>query len=354
MGDWPEGQSPVLTKGENVMRAAIYNGQKNIAMTELDTPIAGDNDIVVKNLYASICGTDVAVYNHGPGMGHKITVGGEFGHEVVCEAVQVGKNVKDIKVGDRLYPYPVLAKGDPGRAGTLGGFSEYMLLPNPELNKQVYKVSDKISSRTASLIEPFTIACRAARRSSPRTGEKAIVFGAGTIGIAASIALKYFGCSQVMICDRSDFRLEKAKSLGFEVCNNSKEDLKAKAVEIFGNARSLNGPTADVDIYIDAAGAQSILELYQGMGKIESRMVTVAVLAGKRPVDILSLTFSQYALIGSGGYMPEDVRDVMKIMESGKWDIDSIITHEFPWEKLPEAIETATDVDRSLNVVIHY
>lgn len=48
------------------MRAAIYNGQKNILLTELDTPVAGDNDIVIRNLYASICGTDVAVYLHGP------------------------------------------------------------------------------------------------------------------------------------------------------------------------------------------------------------------------------------------------------------------------------------------------
>ena len=92
--------------------------------------MAGDNDIVVRNLYASICGTDVAVYNHGPNMGHRITVGGEFGHEMVSEVVQVGDNVKDIHVGDRVYPYPRLAKGDPKRSGTVGGFSEYVLIPN--------------------------------------------------------------------------------------------------------------------------------------------------------------------------------------------------------------------------------
>lgn len=109
-----------------------------------------------------------------------------------------------------------------------------------------------------------------------------------------------------------------------------------------------------MDIYIDAAGAESILEIYQHMGKIESRMVVVAVLAGKRPVDILSMTFAQHALIGSGGYFPEDVQDVMRIMESGRWNIESIITHEYPWEKLPEAIEKAANVDDALNVVIHY
>lgn len=336
------------------MRAAIYKGQKNILLGQLDTPKAGDNDIVIKNLYASICGTDVAVYFNGPHTGHKITVGEEFGHEMVSEVVEVGKNVSDIKVGDIVYPYPLLAKGDPKRAGTIGGFSEYILIPNAKLNNQVYKVSDKISIKEASLMEPFTVGCRAARRGLPKEGDKAIVFGAGTIGIAAAISLKYFGCSKVMICDISDFRLEKAKELGFEVCNNSKEDIKEKAIKVFGEARSLKGVTADVDIYIDAAGAEPILEIFQNMGKIEAKMVVVAVLAGMRPVNILDMTFSQHSLIGSGGYQVEDVRDIMSIMESGRWDIESIITHEFSWEELPKAIETAGNANNALNVVIKY
>ena len=58
----------------------------------------------------------------------------------------------------------------------------------------------------------------------------------------------------------------------------------------------INGATADINLYIDAAGAESILELYQKMGKIESRIVMVAVLAGKRPVDILSMMYAHQAL----------------------------------------------------------
>ena len=122
----------------------------------------------------------------------------------------------------------------------------------------------------------------------------------------------------------------------------------------FGTAPSRFGPTADVDIYIDAAGAPSILETYQAMGKIESRLVVVAVLAGMRPVNILEMTYSQHAIIGSGGYNPEDVEDVFAIMESEKWNIESIITDEYPWEQLPLAIERAADVEHALNVVIHY
>lgn len=336
------------------MRAALYNGKKSILMTELETPVAGENDIVVKNIYASICGTDVAVYEHGPNTGHRITTGSEFGHEMVSEVVQVGSNVRNIHVGDRVYPYPRLAKGDPKRAGTTGGFSEYVLIPDAKLGKGVYAVPDKISSKTASLIEPFTVGCRAARRSFPQKGETAIVFGAGTIGIAAAVALKFFGCSRVMICDYSDFRLERAKKLGFEICNNKRENLRQKATEVFGKAMSALGETCDVDIYIDAAGADGIIESYQSMGKVDSRLVVVAVKAGLRPIDVLAMTYGQHAIIGSGGYNPEDVRDVLAIMETGSWDIESIITDEFPWEKLPEAIERAARVDEALNVVIRY
>ena len=336
------------------MRAAIYNGQKDILLTELETPVPGDNDIVVRNLYASICGTDVAVYSHGPNTGHRVTVGGEFGHEMVSEVAAVGRNVKDIHVGDRVYPYPLLAKGDPKRAGTVGGFSEYVLIPNAAWNRQIYAVPEAIPTKTACLIEPFTVGCRAARRSLPRARESAVVFGAGTIGIAAAVALQYFGCRQVMLCDRSEFRLQKARQLGFAVCNNATEDLKARAIDCFGTAPSRFGPTADVDIFLDAAGAASILETYQAIGKIGSRMVVVAVLAGKRPVDVLAMTYSQHALIGSGGYFPEDVRDVLAILSSGRWDVGSIITHEFPWEELPQAIEQASRVDEALNVVIRY
>lgn len=336
------------------MRAALYKGAGAIELTQLPDPVCTDDGVILKNCYASICGTDVAVYKHGTGMGHRITIGGEFGHEVVCRVVQVGKNVKDIQVGDRVYPYPRLVTGDPKRAGTIGGFSEYIGAPRAQLGREVYAVSDKISDREAALIEPFTVGCRSARRAFPREGEKAIVFGAGTIGIAAAISLQYFGCSKVMICDHSDYRLRIAKQLGFEVCNNGKEDLKARAIEVFGEAAGYKGKTADADIYIDAAGADSIFAYYQENGKIDSRMVVVAVGSSMRQIDMLGMTFGQLAVIGSGGYNPEDVADVMRIMESGTWDIEKLITHEYPWEELEEALRMAGDADQALNVIIRY
>lgn len=334
------------------MKAAIYQGMKHIEIRELPDYECGDDGIILKTMYSSICGTDVAVYQHGPGMGHRITVGGEFGHETVCTVAAVGKNVKDVRIGDRVYPYPLLVTGDKKRAGTIGAFSEYIYCPEPEWGKSIYRVDERISDRMAALIEPFTVGCRAARRGMPQKGEKAVVFGAGTIGIAAAVALKYFGCSQVVICDLSDFRLAICKELGFEVFRNKNADYFGLSA-VFGKNAGVRGDAIDCDIWIDAAGAEEILSAYEQYGKYNSRIVMTAVGKAKRELDILGLTFGQKSITGSGGYTPQDVQDVMAIMKSGRWDIEKIITHEFPLEKLPEAIEQAADVDRALNVLIN-
>lgn len=189
------------------MKAAIYQGMNNIEIKEISDYECKDDGIILKNIYSSICGTDIAVYYHGTKMGHRITVGGEFGHETVCRVSEVGKNVKDVHVGDRVYPYPLLVTGDRKRAGTIGAFSEYIECPSPEWETSIYRIDEKISDKMAALIEPFTVGCRAARRGMIQEKEKAVVFGAGTIGIASAIALKYFGCSKVVICDHSDYRL---------------------------------------------------------------------------------------------------------------------------------------------------
>lgn len=336
------------------MKAAIYNGKKNIAIVDKPTPVCGPHDVLLKTIYASICGTDVAVYQHGPGTGHRVTVGGEFGHEAVCRVAAVGEQVTDFKVGQRVYPYPLLVTGDHKRAGTIGAFSEYILAPDAKWNVGLYAVPDEIDDKTAALIEPFTVGTRAARRSQPQAGENAIVFGAGTIGIAAAIALKEFGCRDVLVCDLSDFRLEKVRALGFSTCNTGRENLKERASKLFGVTHGLDGEVPDADIYLDAAGAPTILEQFLNIGKFGSRMVVVAVLAGQRPVDILRMTYAQQSLIGSGGYFPEDVRAVMATMASQKYDISSIITHEFPQNEIAKAIESASNTNETLNVVISY
>lgn len=117
-------------------------------------------------------------------------------------------------------------------------------------------------------------------------------------------------------------------------------------------APSLNGTVASIDCWLDASGAESILDDFLRFGKIESRFVSVAVNNMPRTIDLLHMTYAQQSIIGSGGYMSEDVRDVQEIMASGKWELERIITHEFPLNELEQAIRTASDVDHAGNVVV--
>lgn len=94
------------------MKSAIYMGKKSIEVREVPIPKFGDNDVLIKNICSSICGTDVAVYNKGTGTGHRITVGMEFGHETISKVYAVGRNITEFKVGQRVYPYPLFAKND--------------------------------------------------------------------------------------------------------------------------------------------------------------------------------------------------------------------------------------------------
>ena len=82
--------------------------------------------------------------------------------------------------------------------------------------------------------------------------------------------------------------------------------------------------------------------------------MSVAVNNKPRQIDLLHMTYAQKSIIGSGGYLPEDVRDVMAIMGSKRWDLEAIITQEFPLEQLAQAIETAADPNKAFNVTIRF
>ncbi|MER7693932.1 alcohol dehydrogenase catalytic domain-containing protein [Streptomyces sp. NPDC097610] len=335
------------------MKSAIYNGPFDIIVTERETPSCGPRDVLLRNLHAGICGSDVSVYLHGPGA-HQILQGAEFGHEVVSEVAEMGSEVTGLSVGDRVYPYPLLAKGDPRKAGCIGGFSEYILVPDCRVGQQVFPVDDRIPTPVAGLVEPFTVAHRAVRRCRPRPGEKAVVFGAGTIGIGAAVALRSFGVDEVMVVDLADLRLRKAAGLGFTTCNSSREEVRERAAEVMGEVTTLLGTCPDADIYIEAAGADALLATIQDMAKPGARIGVVAVHPEPVPVNLVRLAYGEQEIIGPGGYRPEDVIDVMNIMASGTFDLASVITHTFALDRIVEAVETAADREHALHVAIAY
>ena len=87
----------------------------------------------------------------------------------------------DFTIEERVYPYPRYAKDDTSRAGTIGGFSEYILIPNAKRNHSLYAVDDRISDKLASLIELFTVRCRATRRGMIPCGTRQYIIGQNAV-----------------------------------------------------------------------------------------------------------------------------------------------------------------------------
>lgn len=276
--------------------------------------------MLIKNINASTCGSDIAVYKHGTGTGHKISIGEKFGHEMVSEVAEVGLEVKDFKVGQRVYPYPVFAANISQKAGTLGG---------------------------------FTVGTRAVKRAHPKAGENAYVLGAGTIGLAAAFALRHFGC-KVMVADRSDYRLDLAKSFGFGVVNTLKDNVKQTQLDCFGKGYSLKENQPNINITIDAIGIPDFLQDFLDSQIIDSCFVMVGVDNNPKDINLLGMIFASQSLIGSGGYRPSDVATVFDILKENQKDILKIVTKIYPWEELVSAIKNAADPEKVMNIQIKY
>lgn len=335
------------------MKGFIYQGARNIELRELPMPVCGDGDIIVKNLYSGICGSDITAYKTS-GDFMRLYPGMEFGHEMVSEVVEVGKNVKDIAVGDRVFPYPLYAKDDTKRSGSVGGFSEYVLIPNCRLNHSVYKVDSRIPDPVAAMLEPFSVGGQAAILSRPQKGQNAIVYGAGVIGMAAAITLKYLGCDKVMLVNRSTFRLEIAKQLGFETCSPVQQDLKQIALDTFGTGYGIMGPTFNADIFIDATGSDDAFETFQKCAKLNAVYTIVGTHTKPMTFNPQFLMYASQRIQGSGGYTDQSVRLAMEIMESGKFDLEKLVTQEYPLEQLEDAIIKAATSSESLKVMIRF
>jgi threonine dehydrogenase-like Zn-dependent dehydrogenase len=162
-------------------KAAIYRGIGKVDVVDLPYPECDDDDVIVHNLLTGVCGSDVAAYRHG-GDANMIWADHEFGHKSVAEVVEIGRNVNGLNLGDHVFPNQGKALRDMRRMATVGGFSEFIRVPQCEVGHSVLPIDNDIPMKTAVLVEPFVIGTRVARGLNPGPDKTAIVFGAGIIG----------------------------------------------------------------------------------------------------------------------------------------------------------------------------
>jgi threonine dehydrogenase-like Zn-dependent dehydrogenase len=337
------------------MKVSVVTAPGETQVVDAPKPTVGPADVLVKVRACGICGTDALFISLGGLPGHE--GGMPLGHEPAGEVAEVGSDVTGITAGDHVVINPMAAPGRIiGNGGSSGALSEYLLIENAVRGTSLEVVPDHIPFEVAALNEPMAVARHGANRppalraggapSLPKRSDKVVVFGAGPIGLGATIAFKSLGVSHVVVADLIPTRLDKALKVGADaVINSADEDVAARLVELHGAGESLFPGKVGTDIYFDAAGAPSVINIALACAKPGARLGVVAVHKQPVPVDFVKIMSNEITIVGSMGY-PDEIFEVTKDLIANWEKYAVIVSHTIPFDDVDEALKTASTPGR--------
>ena len=344
------------------MKAAIYHGIENVSVEEIHMPECGDNDVILKNVRGSICGTDIGAYYHG-GDDAGIFPEHTFGHEMSAVVYKKGKNVSDdIEIGMRVFPNPTLSKrADSGLSmleicDECGAFSQYVQVQDAELDYNLFELPENVSFDEAAIIEPFSVAMHGINQVNVKANDRIVIFGAGMIGLCTLSACLSKGVKEIVVVDINEWRLEKAADMGAIPFNSAKGDVKEFLRDHFGkDVSNLGGsPACDVDVYIDTSGVPVILPTILDCAKPHARVFIVALYHRNVSLNPYLISCAEIEIKGSFAYTNDDIREVISVLKNKTTPVAGIITHYYPLDQIKEAFAMAANQNEALKILIDH
>nr|WP_092068965.1 alcohol dehydrogenase catalytic domain-containing protein [Dendrosporobacter quercicolus]NSL47294.1 alcohol dehydrogenase catalytic domain-containing protein [Dendrosporobacter quercicolus DSM 1736]SDL84131.1 2-desacetyl-2-hydroxyethyl bacteriochlorophyllide A dehydrogenase [Dendrosporobacter quercicolus] len=334
------------------MKALIYKGPKKVELQERPTPVCGPDDVLVRNVRAGICGSDVTAYLYdGKYVG--ILPDLEFGHEMVGYVYEVGKNVTCVEKGTRVFVNPMTCTPDPSASDRAGAFSQFVLVQYARLNDNIYPLPDALSFDDAVLIEPFSVGTHGKNIPQTKPENHVVIYGAGTIGLCALSGLIAQGNKKVAVLDMDDRRLQTVRELGGIGFNPKSGDVRNFLIGQFGEITKSHGSSAiNIDVAIDCAGAPNIPEDFLNYAKLGAKLSCVALHKKSLLINFMQIMSSEAVIMGSRGYTSEDILEVINNLTSKKVNITKIITHRFKLTDAAKAFEIASNQSLAIKVVL--
>ena len=335
------------------MKSVVVTGANQTEVLDVEVPTAGPADALVKVKACGICGSDTFYIHIGgipPRQGHT-----PLGHEIAGEIVELGADVTGLSIGDHVVVNPMAApSGIIGNGGSTGGLAEFLLIENAVVGESVAVIPSHIPWEVAALNEPMAVARHAVNRANPVAGEKAVIFGAGPIGLGALIDLTLRGVDTVVI-DVQPGRLAKALEIGASaVINPLTEDVAARLIELHGDAPLRPGDSRPgTDIYIDAAGVPAVIESVQKLAKHGARLSIPAVHKKPVEVDFGALLSTEITISLSRGY-PTEIFEVTKDIIAAWERYAQIISNTLPFDQVQDALTLAATPGAADKVVVTF
>lgn len=337
------------------MKQVRLYGVQDLRIDDVPRPAPGPRDVLVKVDTFGICGSDLN-FAHVGGIGRLTEQPVPLGHELAGILAEVGAEVRDLTVGQRVVVDPAEGGNRIG-IGALeeGGFAEYLLVRNAGLNRNIYLIPDSLPFKYAALVEPIAVGMHGINLGEARAGDRAVVYGAGPIGLGAVASLKYRKAAKIVAVDVVDERLERARQLGADVLiNPTQVNLRQELEKLFGvvTASATGALTVDCDLYIDAAGVGVLLSDTIDMAKDGSRIVVLARHKEPLAMDLVQVMAKELVVRGSLAYANE-FEEVLAMLNDPGMDISPMVSHIFSFDQFQEAFRTARDAKQSAKVLVH-
>lgn len=333
------------------MRALVLEEKLKLSLRDIDLPLeVGPRDVRIAIHTVGVCGSDVHYYTHGAIGPFIVKAPMVLGHEASGTVLEIGSEVRNLKVGDRVCMEP----GVPDLSSKASKLGIYNVDPSvtfwatppvhgcltPEVvfpAAFTYKLPDNVSFAEGAMVEPFAIGMQAAAKAKIVPGDTALVIGAGPIGIMVALAALAGGCSRVYISDLVNEKLAIAGRYdGIVPVNIRETDLKAKIAEETENW--------GVDIVFEASGSPRAYDGIFNYVRPGGTIVFVGLPVEPIALDIVSASAKEVKMETVFRYANVFDR-ALALIASGKVDLAPLITGTYDFEDSIAAFERAASAN---------
>lgn len=338
------------------MKAAFFLSKGKIETKEVEIPKLKPGWVLVKNSWCGVCGTDVHIYHGDPGSAD-VNPPVILGHEYSGTVCAVGEGVENVSVGDHVTidpniycgKCPFCRDGKKQMCPSMeavgvtmdGGFAEYSLVPCA----QAFKLDPKVPMAAGAMAEPIACCIHGIDIAEIRPGHTVCIVGGGAIGLIMVQLAKISGADKVILSEPNQRRREAALKLGADLAINP---MDGKAMEEF--LKNTEGLGADV--VIECVGnnpaVQSAFDFAKKGGTV--LLFSVPMVDAKFSLKLFDVFKKELTIKGSF-VNPDTHYRAVKLLNSGKLDMESIITHRFPIEELEKAIQMQMS-EESIKVIV--
>lgn len=320
------------------MLSAFLDAPGRISLREVRTPSPSAGELLIKIKAALTCGTDLKAYLRGHPV---IPMPGAFGHEFsgIIEAKGRGAPFKEGDEVMSVHSAPCLKciyckKGlynlceNIMSTKVLGAFSEYILLPRHIVRQNVYPKPRSITFEEAAFLEPLACVVHGISTLPLKKAEKALIIGAGPIGLLHLVLLKTKGL-KTSVCDINPERLKTAKGLG------ASNVFAPDAIEEMTKKDTLIG----YDYIFECTGRA---EVWQSSINYLRRGGMLVLFGGcasgtKVTYDAGRLHYDEITLRGVFHFTPSDVKEAWRLLSEKEVMISGLISGSYPLKDIEDA-----------------